>query len=143
MGKVGIYQIGFVEQNEENDVWNQQEEQIVARGSGSSTIQGLKKFKKIDQSTADLSQDLDPDENGKKYNTVLNFALRKELDIQLARKYEYRPVVVYVWTVDGSLYKIGTKTYPARFVTSDRYEGLTVRGINVVVEYSTKERISN
>lgn len=139
MNKVGIYKIGFKEQNEVDDVWSEQQQQ--ERSIPDITINGVRRFKSIDQKNTTLTEELVIDENGSKYQIQLPFVVRKDEDIELARRYANRPVVVYAWTVDGHLYKIGTKSYPAYLVTSDRYQGLDTREMAIKVEYESLIRL--
>lgn len=144
MSKVGIYQIGFVEQNEDNDVWVQTQVQQNApaeRGAAGTVIQGLRKFKRIDQKVADLNQELVIEDSGKKYAIQLDFTVRTDEDIALAGKYEGRPVVMYVWAVDGHLYKLGTKSAPVRMATNDIYQGVTTREVSVSVKFDSHHRL--
>lgn len=141
MSKVGIYRIGFKEQNEVNDVWVQQEEEPAQRSVPDIYLDGGHWFKSIDQKNTDLTEDLVVDENGSHYEQSLPFVVRKDVDIELARKYVNRPVVIYVWAVDGKRYTIGTKSYPACLVTSDRYQGLDTREMAMTVTYKSKTRL--
>ena len=138
MNKIGIYRIGFKEQNEVNDVWVEQEQQ--ERGIPVITIDGVRRFKSIDQKNTTLTEELIDDENGIRYEVQLPFVVRKEEDVELADKYSGRPVVMYVWAVDGHLYKIGSKLYPAYMITSNKYQGLDTRemAVNVYYESLTK-----
>lgn len=140
MSKVGIYRIGFKEQNEINDIWVQQEEQQ-ERSGPELYIDGSHWFKSIDQKVTDLTEEMAMDETGTCFEQNLSFVVRKEVDIELARKYANRPVVVYALAVDGSRYTIGTKNYPAYLITSDRYQGLDTREMAMTVNYKTKTRL--
>ena len=140
MSKVGIYRIGFKEQNEINDIWVQQEEQQ-ERSGPELYIDGSHWFKSIDQKVTDLTEEMMMDETGTCFEQNLSFVVRKDVDIELARKYANRPVVVYALAVDGSRYTIGTKNYPAYLVTSDRYQGLDTREMAMTVNYKTKTRL--
>lgn len=140
MSKVGIYQIGFKEQNEENDVWVQQEEHV-ERSLPNIYLDGTRRFKSIDQSDTELTEELVMDESGKKYKIQLPFVVRKDEDIELAKKYAGRPMVIYAWAVDGHLYKIGTKSYPAYIKTSNRYQGLDTREMAMTVEYESRKQL--
>ena len=140
MSKVGIYRIGFKEQNEINDIWVQQEEQQ-ERSGPELYIDGSHWFKSIDQKVTDLTEEMVMDETGTCFEQNLSFVVRKDVDIELARKYANRPVVVYALAVDGSRYTIGTKNYPAYLVTSDRYQGLDTREMAMTVNYKTKARL--
>lgn len=140
MSKVGIYRIGFKEQNEINDIWVQQEEQQ-ERSGPELYIDGSHWFKSIDQKVTDLTEEMAMDETGTCFEQNLSFVVRKDVDIELARKYANRPVVVYALAVDGSRYPIGTKNYPAYLVTSDRYQGLDTREVAITVNYKTKTRL--
>jgi len=140
MSKVGIYRIGFKEQNEINDIWVQQEEQQ-ERSGPELYIDGSHWFKSIDQKVTDLTEEMAMDETGTCFEQNLSFVVRKDVDIELARKYANRPVVVYALAVDGSRYPIGTKNYPAYLVTSDCYQGLDTREVAITVNYKTKTRL--
>lgn len=141
MNKVGIRKIGFKEINEVTDQWSQdhQEEQLQEdRGVGDVYLHGGHWFESIDQEGTDLTEDMTIDESGKYYDVQLPFVVRKPEDIALAKKYEGRPVVVYADAVDGKRYTIGTKDYPARLVTSNRYQGTSTREIAMNVDYRSK-----
>ena len=140
MSKVGIYRIGFKEQNEINDIWVQQEEQQ-ERSGPELYIDGSHWFKSIDQKASDLTEEMVLDENGTCFEQNLSTVVRKEVDIELARRYANRPVVVYAMAVDGSRYTIGTKKYPAYLVISDRYQGLDTREVAITVSYRSKTRL--
>lgn len=138
MSKIGIYQIGFKEQNEESDVWVQQEAQQ-ERSLPNIYLDGTRRFKSIDQKKTDLTEELVMDASGQKYKVQLPFIVRKDIDIELAKKYAGRPMVIYVWAVDGHVYKIGTKLYPAYIITSNRYQGLDTREMALTVEYESRK----
>jgi len=137
MNKIGIYKIGFKEQNEVNDQWVQQQEQQ-DRSIPDIYIDGSHWFKSIDQTNTSLTEDLVIDEEGKYYEQDLPFVVRKTEDIELAKKYEGRPVVVYAIAVDGKRYTIGSKSYPAYLVTSNRYSAMDTREMAVTVNYKSK-----
>jgi len=137
MSKVGIYQIGLKEQNEVTDVWVQQEE-LQDRGLSDITLDGIRLFKSIDQNNTDLTEERVMDESGTHYEIHLTFVVRKDEDIEMARKYCGRPVLVYAYAVDGHLYTIGTKSYPAYIHTTDRYRGLDTREMAMTVEYESR-----
>lgn len=140
MSRIGIYQVGFKETNEVDDQWvGQDDQQPSPRGSGDIVFTG-RLFKAIDQKTANLTEKMD-DADGVVYNIDLSFTIRKDADIDLARRYAGRPVVVYAWAVDGSRYTIGTKDYPTRLVISDRYSGLDTREVAVKVAYQSVSRL--
>lgn len=138
MSRVGIYKIGFEEQDKVQDSWIHQEEEdpIQSKASSDAKTTGLL-FESIDQGKSSLSQDMVVDSNGVVYNVNLGFTVRKDVDIELARRYAGRPVVVHVWAVDGHCYTIGTKTYPARLFIIDRYSGLDTREVAVSVTYQS------
>ncbi len=140
MNKVALKNIGFKEQNEVNDQWVQQEQQQ-ERSIPDIYIDGSHWFKKIDQSAADLTEDLVMDESGQHYELTLSFTVRTEDDIALAKKYAKRPVVVYAVAVDGSRFTIGTKSYPAYLVTSNRYDAMNTREVQVSVSYQSRTGI--
>lgn len=142
MSRIGIHKIGFKELNQVNDQWvQQQEEQQQAQ---KKVVQinkdGSLAFQSIDQRTANLTENMD-DTDGVVYNIDLSFTVRKDADIDLARRYAGCPVVVYAWGVDGNKYTIGTKEYPARLVISDRYSGLDTREVVVKVAYQSISRL--
>ncbi len=137
MNKVALKEIGFVEQNDVDDEWAQTNpSQDMDRDLGPSYLVNGHWFKSIDQAQASLTEDLAMDENGSSYHQQVRFAVRTQADRDLAKKYERRPIVLHVWTVDGHLYKIGTKSYPARLKTSKTNSRNTVE-TEVTVEYDT------
>ena len=125
MNKIGIYKIGFKEQNEVNDQWVQQEQEQAQRDIPVVYIDGSHWYKSIDQTATDLTEDLVIDDSGPHYEVSLPFVVRKEEDTELAKKYAGRPVVVYAIAVDGKRYTIGSKSYPAYLVISNRYQSKT------------------
>lgn len=135
MSKVGILKIGFKEQNEVNDQWVQQEQQS-ERSIPDIYVDGSHWFKSIDQDNTSLTEELTIDENGSKYRQQVQFVVRTDYDRALARKYERRPIVLHVWTVDGNHYKIGTKQYPAYLVPSKTNSMDTVETA-MTVDYET------
>ena len=137
MSKVGILKIGFKEQNEVNDTWVQQEQQS-ERGVPVVYSDGSHWFKSIDQDNTSLTEELTIDESGKYYDVQLSFVVRQKADIDLAKKYQGRPVVVYVIAVDGSRYTIGTKSYPAYLTPSNRYDARNTREVAMEVNYRGK-----
>ena len=142
MTKVALKSIGFVEQNEIDDQWVQQE-QPAQRGIGGTAIAGLHPFGSIDQSAATLEENFEDDESGQHYEALLDFTVRTEADMALAKKYAGRPVVVHVQAVDGSRYKIGTKQYPVRMTTQNRYDAMNTREIGISVTYKSLNGIMN
>lgn len=139
MNKIGIYKIGFKEQNEVNDQWVQQEqEQQAQRDIPVVYFDGSHWFKSIDQTATDLTEDLVIDDSGPHYEVSLPFVVRKEEDTELAKKYAGRPVVVYAIAVDGKRYTIGSKSYPAYLVTSNRYQSMDTREVSIEVNYQSK-----
>jgi hypothetical protein len=135
MNKVALKTIGFEEQNEVNDQWVQQQEQQ-DRSLPDVYIDGIHRFRSIDQRQASMTEELTMDENGSHYRQQVQFTVRTEYDRELAKKYERRPLVLHVWTVDGHHYKIGTKSYPAYFVPSKTNSMDTVE-TSLTVEYET------
>lgn len=135
MNKVALKTIGFVEQNEVNDQWVQQQEQQ-DRSLPYVSIDGIHRFRSIDQRQASMTEELTIDENGNKYRQQVQFTVRTEYDRELAKKYERRPIVLHVWTVDGHHYKIGTKSYPAYIVPAKTNSMDTVETA-LTVEYET------
>ena len=137
MSKVGILKIGFKEQNEVDDTWVQQEQQS-ERSIPDIYSDGSHWFKSIDQDNTSLTEELTIDESGKYYDVQLPFVIRQKADIDLAKKYQGRPVVVYVIAVDGSRYTIGTKSYPAYLTPSNRYDARNTREVAMEVNYRGK-----
>lgn len=137
MSKVGILKIGIKEQNEVNDTWVQQEQQS-ERSVPVVYSDGSHWFKSIDQDNTSLTEELTIDESGKYYDVQLPFVVRQKADIDLAKKYQGRPVVVYVIAVDGSRYTIGTKSYPAYLKPSNRYDARNTREVAMEVNYRGK-----
>lgn len=137
MSKVGILKIGFKEQNEVNDTWVQQEQQS-ERSVPVVYSDGSHWFKSIDQDNTSLTEELTIDESGKYYDVQLPFVVRQKADIDLAKKYQGRPVVVYVIAVNGSRYTIGTKSYPAYLKPSNRYDARNTREVAMEVNYRGK-----
>lgn len=137
MSKVGILKIGFKEQNEVDDTWVQQEQQS-ERSIPDIYIDGSHWFKSIDQDNTSLTEELTIDESGKYYDVQLPFVVRTDADMALAKKYQGRPVVVYVIAVDGSRYTIGTKSYPAYLTPSNRYDARNTREVAMEVNYRGK-----
>lgn len=136
MNKVALKKIGFVEQNEENDNWVQQEQQAERSLSQDIYIDGIHRFRSIDQAKSSIMEDLAIEESGNKYHQHVQFVVRTKYDRELAKKYERRPLVVHVWTVDGCHYKLGTKSYPAYFVPSKTNSMDTVETA-MTVDYDT------
>lgn len=137
MARVGIEKIGFVEQNEVNDQWVQQEEQERGRAVSPVNLDEITRFTGIDQSASSLTEELVVDGQGAKYAQSLKTVVRKDHDIALAEKYAGRPMVMHVWTVGGKHITIGTKQYPARMLTSDRNTGVETREVEIHVDYET------
>lgn len=135
MNKVALKTIGFKEQNEVNDQWVQQQEQQ-DRSLPYVSIDGIHRFRSIDQDNSSMTEELTIDENGNKYRQQVQFTVRQEYDRELAKKYERRPLVLHVWTVDGHHYKIGTKSYPAYLVPAKTNSMQTVETA-LTVEYET------
>ena len=135
MNKVALKTIGFEEQNEVNDQWVQQQEQQ-DRSLPDVYIDGIHRFRSIDQRQASMTEELTMDESGSHYRQQVQFTVRTEYDRALAKKYERRPLVLHVWTVDGHHYKIGTKSYPAYIVPAKTNSMDTVETA-LTVEYDT------
>ena len=137
MNKVALKTIGFVEQNEVNDQWEMQQEQQAERSLPQDVyIDGINRFRSIDQDNSSITEELVIDENGNKYHQQVQFTVRLEYDRDLAKKYERRPLVVHVWAVNGCHYKLGTKLYPAYLVPSKTNSKQTVETA-MTVEYET------
>ena len=136
MNKVALKTIGFVEQNEVNDQWVQQQEQQDRSLSQDIYIDGIHRFRSIDQDNSSMTEELTIDENGNKYRQQVQFTVRQEYDRDLAKKYERRPLVVHVWAVNGCHYKLGTKSYPAYLVPAKTNSMQTVETA-LTVEYET------
>ena len=135
MNKVALKTIGFVEQNEVDDTWTQQE-QPAQRDLPVANNGTINRFRSIDQQQATMTEELTMDADGNRYRQQVQFAVRTEYDRALAKKYERRPLVLHVWTVDGNHYKIGTKQYPA-YMTTSRTNGMDAVETAVAVEYET------
>lgn len=140
MNKVALKTIGFVEQNEVDDQWNIEHidpDQPADRSVPIEvTIIGYRGFRNIDQDNSSMTEELVINENGNKYSQHVQFTVRTEQDRDLAKKYERRPLVVHVWTVDGHHYKIGTKLYPAYLLPSKANSKETVETA-MTVDYET------
>ena len=135
MNKVALKTIGFAEQNEVNDQWVVQEQQA-ERELPQMSIDGIKRFRSIDQRQASMTESLTTDESGHRYHQQVQFTVRTPYDRELAGKYANRPIVLHVWTVDGNHYKIGTKQYPAYLVPSKTNSMDTVETA-MTVDYET------
>ncbi len=142
MAKTGIYRIGFVENNEVDDVWQQVEEQQEERGTRSG-MSVMHWFSTFDQKQASLKEELVEDENGIHFETTLDFTVRRDTDIALAKRYMRRPVVMHAIAVDQNEYKIGTKSYPVRMKTNNDYGGVDTREIRISVTYQTRTGVMN
>ena len=103
-------------------------------------IDGIHRFRSIDQDNSSMTEDLEIGEEGIKYRQQVQFTVRQEYDRELAKKYERRPLVVHVWAVNGCHYKLGTKSYPAYLVPSKTNSKQTVETA-MTVEYETKTAI--
>lgn len=138
MNKVALKTIGFVEQNEVNDTWTQQaQEQQAERSLAQDVyIDGINRFRSIDQRQSSMTEELTIDADGQRYRQQVQFVVRTEHDRALAKKYERRPLVLHVWTVGGQHYKIGTKSYPAYLVPTKTNSMDTVE-TSLTVEYET------
>lgn len=139
MNKIGIHKIGFVEQHEVIDQWQQQQEQQQEeRLLPEVYLNGGHWFKSIDQTSATLTENIITDDSGIYYDVQLTFIVRKPVDMELAKKYEGRPLVMHVWAVDGKRYTIGTKEYPAYLNTSNRYSAMDTREMALEVNYRSQ-----
>ena len=143
MNKVALKKVGFIEQNEVNDVWVQQEEQPAERSLPDIYLDGGHWFKSIDQETAVLEENLNEDETGLSYTTNLDFTVRTEADMALAKKYARRPLVIKAVAVDGRTYSIGTKQYPVRMATQNRYDGMNTREIQISATFQSRIGVMN
>lgn len=134
----GIYRISFIEQNEVEDVWHEDQPQPNVRSGGNEPIvANARYFKSFDQGQANMSEELVDNADGQMYTLQLNFIVRTEKDMALAKKYIRRPVVIYVETVAREHYTIGTKEYPVRMIASNAYDGVTNREMEINVTYDT------
>ena len=141
MNKIGIHRIGFTEQHEVVDQWQeQQEQQQEERLLPDVYLNGGHWFKSIDQSNTTLTENLISDDSGIYYEVQLPFIVRKPEDMELAKKFAGRPLVMNVWAVDGKRYTIGTKEYPAYLITSNRYTGMDTR--EMALEVNSKSQTS-
>ena len=135
MNKVALKTIGFVEQNEANDSWTPQQQQQ-DRDIPDAYIDGINRFRSIDQQQATMTEELTIDESGSHYRQQVQFAVRQKYDRDLAKRYERRPLVLHVWTADGNHYTLGTKQYPAYLVPTKTNSMDTVETA-LSVEYQT------
>ena len=135
MNKVALKTIGFEEQNEVNDQWVQQQEQQ-DRSLPDVYIDGINRFRSIDQRQASMTEELTVDADGQRYRQQVQFVVRTEHDRALAKKYERRPLVLHVWTVGGQHYKIGTKSYPA-YLRPTKSNSMDTVETSLTVEYET------
>lgn len=136
MAKTGIYRIGFVENNEVDDVWQQVEEQQEERGTRSG-MSVMHWFSTFDQKQASLKEEQVEDDAGILFETTLDFTVRLDADITLAKRYMRRPVVMRVVAVDQKEYEVGTKSYPVRMKTNNNYTGIDTREIRIKVDYQS------
>lgn len=137
MNKVALKTIGFVEQNEVNDTWQQAQEQQAERSLAQDVyIDGINRFRSIDQRQSSMTEELTIDADGQRYRQQVQFVVRTEHDRALAKKYERRPLVLHVWTVGGQHYKIGTKSYPAYLVPT-KTNSMDAVETSLTVEYET------
>lgn len=138
MNKVALKTIGFVEQNEVNDTWTQQaQEQQAERSLAQDVyIDGINRFRSIDQRQSSMTEELTIDADGQRYRQQVQFVVRTEHDRAMAKKYERRPLVLHVWTVGGQHYKIGTKSYPAYLIPS-KTNSMDAVETSLTVEYET------
>lgn len=145
MAKTGIYKIGFVEQNEIDDTWQQAEAEQSgpAERGGRAVPLVVRWFSAFDQREASMNEELVEDETGIRFETTLDFAVRRDADITLARKYMRRPVVMHVVAVDQREYKVGTKAYPVRMKTNNDYGGIDTREIHITVGYRSRNGVMN
>lgn len=132
----GLKKIGFIEQNEVNDVWVQQE-QPAQRGGDEPVIDNAHWFKSIDQSNSSISEQTVDESDGMCFECSVSFAVRTEDDLKLARKYVKRPVVLHCNTVDGRHFAIGTKEYPVRMQWDENYDGINTHETRISVQYRT------
>lgn len=136
MQKTGIKRIGFVEQNEIDDTWVQQEQPNQRRGNP-STIPNIRWFKCIDQGASSIEESTVDDATGLCYEASLQFVLRQQTDIALGKRYAKRPIVIYAEAVDGNTYKLGTKECPVRMAIVNRYDALNTRELSISANYLT------
>ena len=137
MAKVGIYRIGFVEQNEFDDTWHEQQPQPAQRGGNDPVVANAHYFNRFDQGQANMVEELNIDENGAMYSLAIDFPVRDDNDIALAKKYMRRPIVMYVETVAEEHYTIGSKEYPVRMKSQNNYDGISNREMAISVNYDT------
>lgn len=142
MNKIGIHKIGFTEQHEVVDQWQQQQEQLQEeRALPDVYLNGGHWFKSIDQTNTSLTENLISDDSGIYYEVQLPFIVRKPVDMELAKKYAGRPIVLTVYAVDGKRYTIGSKEYPAYLITSNRYSAMDTREMALEVNYKSQTSI--
>ena len=137
MNKVALKTIGLVEQNEVNDTWPaQQQEQQDQRFTIDAYVDGINRFRSIDQQEASMTEELVSDGSGDKYHQQVKFVVRTEYDRKLAKRYERRPLVLHVWTADDNHYIIGTKSYPV-YLTPAKSNSMDTVETALTVEYET------
>lgn len=140
MNKVALKTIGFEEQNEATDEWIPQEAPAEPGNEQRMTdihyIGGIHRFKSIDQQQASMTEELAMDGDGNRYHQRVQFTVRLKSDRDLARRYERRPIVLHVDTVDGQHYQIGNKAYPAYLMPAKTNSMSTVE-TSLTVEYET------
>lgn len=139
MAKTGIKRIGFAEQNEVSDAWVQQEEQQSGgpNDRGGVIPPSMRYFSSIDQKKSNIEERSSFNESGKVFDINLAFVVRTQSDIDLGKKYLNRPLVLYVWTVDGKRHVIGTKQYPAYLESDNRYENTSNRELALTSQYQS------
>lgn len=135
MAKMGIHEVGFVPDETESG-WSS-DTALEELRAAVSEIEGLYKFKSIDQAASSVTEELVADEHGQYHRLTLTVAVRTDADIALAKHYAGKPGVVHVWPVDGRHIAIGDAYYPARFLITNRYDGLSTREVVLTVQYDT------
>lgn len=141
MEKTGIAKIGFINQIEYDDQWN---ENRAAWNPDDEDVQNnpnLHYFTSIDQEKSTMTQTSATDENGVLYSLRLSFVVRKEEDIELARKYANVPLVILVRTADGKNHHIGNSVYPAHFELDQSYNGVATKELALQSQYESETEI--
>ena len=83
MTKVALKKIGFIEQNEVDDTW-QQQQSVTPQPPQRGTSPSVKWFAGIDQAAATLEETVNQSSDGSYYESSLSFSLRQEADIAKA-----------------------------------------------------------
>lgn len=94
----------------------------------------LEYFSSFNQADASISEKGENDATGIAFTQELNFIVRREEDIAIAKKYQRRAVEIQVRTVDGKQYTIGSQQDPVYMDTNNQYDGTKVREMQISVK---------